>query len=74
MLSLFDNMVNNCQQITTIDMITVMEGKLTKTTPSMSIKVILHIYKKQDQISIDAVEGKTHRTQMTDNMIFHSCI
>ena len=26
---------------------------------------------KQDQMSIDAVEGKTHRTQMTDNMIFH---
>ena len=28
--------------------------------------------KEQDQMSIDAVEGKTLRTQMTDNMMIHS--
>ena len=32
------------------------------------------LLREQDRMSIDAVEGKTHRTQMTDNMIFHLCI
>ena len=30
--------------------------------------------KKQDRMSIDAIEDKTHRTQMTDSIMFHSCI